>query len=90
MLLFQSNRGLFFGLFVFALTIVAVTCYFVVGDHSLTLDKNNKFNVDVYGDHSVLMVSSLTFFATEMSLLFLLLVAATFALIQLQKLHLAW
>jgi hypothetical protein len=66
----QANRGLFLGLFVVVLTLVAVSCYFVV-DNPL-----------YHGE-----LSSLTFFGTEIALLFLLFTAVVRASVDFQRLR---
>jgi Otopetrin len=62
----QANRGLFLGLFVVVLTLVAVSYYFIVDNGEL---------------------SNLTFFGTEIVLLFLLCVTIVLASFEFQKLR---
>lgn len=68
----KANKGLFVGLLVSVLTMVAVSCYFVFGDR-----------LSFYGTHS----SSILFFATEILLLFLVFVGVVIAFFQFQSLR---
>lgn len=68
----KANKGLFVGLLVSVLTMVAVSCYFVFGDR-----------LSFYGTHS----SSILFFSTEILLLFLVFVGVVIAFFQFQRLR---
>jgi len=65
----KANKGLFVGLFVTVLTLVAVSCYFVFED---TMPESE--------------LSSITFFCTEIFLLFALCVGVVLAFVKCQQL----